>query len=83
MCTEIQLIYKYKTSIIKLQVHAIWKISEKWRKITHNVKKNTLQFFKAIYYTKGSNLCSLNLLVMNILRDRVAYIRICQFYIQC
>lgn len=43
----------------------------------------TLQFFKAIYYTKGSNLCSLNLLVMNILRDRVAYIRICQFYIQC
>lgn len=46
-------------------------------------KKNTLQFFKAIYYTKGSNLCSLNLLVMNILRDRVAYIRICQFYIQC
>lgn len=44
MCTEIQLIYKYKTSIIKPQVHAIWKISEKWRKITHNIKKNTLQF---------------------------------------
>lgn len=73
MCTEIQLICKYKTSIIKPQVHAIWKISEKWRKIAHNIKKNTLQFFKAIYYTKGSNLCSLNLLVMNILRDRVAY----------
>lgn len=49
----------------------------------YNIKKTTLQFFKAIYYTKGSNLCSLNLLVMNILRDRVAYIRICQFYIQC
>lgn len=46
MCTEIQLIYKYKTSIIKLQVHAIWKISEKWRKIAHNIKKKPYSFSK-------------------------------------
>lgn len=46
MCTEIQLIYKYKTSIIKLQVHAIWKISEKWQKITHNIKKKPYSFSK-------------------------------------
>lgn len=38
------------------------------------IKKNILQFFKVIYYIKGSNLCSFNLLVMNILRDCVVYI---------
>lgn len=53
MCTEIQLIYKYKTSIIKLQVHAIWKISEKWQKITHNIKKKHLTVFQSYLLYKG------------------------------